>query len=97
MDKDSVFNFIDKILKKDSIQPLDLFWGKYEGDEEDLLCTFFTYLMSNCVIRYDSKSMEYGMYKFSKPGKEILENKQKRDIFVLNFLRLYYCDENVEL
>ena len=80
---------IDKMLNsQSSVQPYSLFL-EYKESEHDLESTFFGFLISRCILRPAIEYESYGTFKFSKPGGEIMEDKNKRAAFVETFLQLY--------
>ncbi len=91
MKVDTVEKFLIDLNEKDFIQPNNLFNSrKYKfEDEEDLLCTFFSYLQSKCLIRFSPNPLVSNNFKLSKVGKEIIEDKDKRIVFVEEFLKFY--------
>ena len=80
---------IDEMLNlQDSVQPRSLFY-EYKEREHDLESTFFGFLISRCILRPAIEYDSYGIFKFSKPGREIMEDKNKRAAFVETFLQFY--------
>ena len=81
--------FVDEILDdRNGVQPDSIFGD--EKPDEDLKCTFISFLISRCIIRcaprYPSES---NIYKFSKPGRDIMKDNVKRIAFIEEFMRFY--------
>ena len=77
-------------LEKTSLQPAALFQYLKEEDEgTDFVITFFQYLISKSIIRYAQNYGDYGIYKFSVPGREIMSDKIKRMVFIEKFVHFY--------
>ena len=80
---------VDEMLNlQNPVQP-HLLFREYKRREHDLESTFFGFLISRCILRYAIEYDSYGIFKFSKPGREIMEDKNKRAAFVETFLQFY--------
>ena len=90
MDSEILSGFVDDILDGHTVQPFSIFYTK--APHEDLKCTFFSYLVSQCILRYAPKQIGDSVYKFSKPGRAIMENNAKRIEFIDGFLTFYSAD-----
>ena len=90
MDSEILSGFVDDILDVRYVQPFSIFHA--ETTHEDLKCTFFSYLVSQCILRYAPRQTGNGVYKFSKPGRAIMENNAKRIEFIDGFLTFYSAD-----
>lgn len=88
MSQKELGEFIDMLLTEKSFDPEDIFKNEYK-DNEDLMCSFFTFLVSKCIIRYAPKMDRSGVYTFSKPGRVIIENDKKRTKFIKEFIKFY--------
>ena len=89
MKKENLNDFIDMILEQNSVQPYAIFSNNDYGDQEDMMCSFFSFLVSKCIIRYAPRYINYGVYLFSNPGRQIMKNKSKRENFIEDFLKFY--------
>lgn len=55
--------------------------------DNDLICTFFSYLISKCFLRLATGYMTTDVYVLTKPAKSILKNEISRDVFINEFLK----------
>lgn len=53
--------------------------------DNDLICTFFSYLISKCFLRLETGYMTNNVYVLTKPAKSILKNEISRDVFINEF------------
>ena len=82
--------YVVQWLEENSLQPAALFqYLKEEEENTDFVITFFQYLISKSIIRYAQNYVNYGIYKFSAPGREIMSDKMKRTVFIEEFVRFY--------
>ena len=88
MSVERINTLIDKMLSKENVQCRAFFYD-YDKDKYDLEFTFFSFLISRCILRYANEYQEYGIFKFSNPGREIMKDKNKRTAFVEEFLNFY--------
>ena len=81
--------FVDEILDdRNGVQPDSIFGD--EKPDEDLKCTFISFLISRCIIRYAPRYPSgSNIYKFSKPGRDIMKDNAKRIAFIEEFIRFY--------
>ena len=87
MSVEKIDALINAMLESRNIQPRQLFDG---GDrKDDLTLTFYSFLISRCIIRYAHGYDNYGIFEFSKPGRKTMENKIRRRAFVEEFLKFY--------
>ena len=91
MDSEILSGFIDDILDDDNGVQLD---ASFDANDphEDLKCTFFSFLISRCILRYAPGYASGSEYKFSKPGRAIMGNNAKRIEFIDGFLTFYSAD-----
>ena len=87
MSVEKIDALINAMLESGNIQPRQLFNG---GDrKDDLTLTFYSFLISRCIIRYTHSRDNYGIFEFSKPGRKTMENKIRRRAFIEEFLKFY--------
>lgn len=81
--------FVDEILDDhNGVQFDSIFYN--EKPNEDLKCTFMSFLVSKCILRYAPRyTGGSNIYKFSKPGRDIMENNIKRMVFIEEFMKFY--------
>ena len=81
--------FVDELLNgRNGVHPDSIF--AYEEPNEDLKCTFIGFLISKCIIRYAPRYISGSIvYKFSKPGRDIMKDNIKRIAFIEEFMRFY--------
>ena len=88
MHKEKTDVLIEKmLLSSHNIQLASLF-ADYDK-EDDLIFTFFSFLISRCIIRYAHGYQKYGIFEFSNPGRKIMKNKNQRMAFVEEFVNFY--------
>ena len=81
--------FVDKILDDHNGVQIDTMFN-HEEPNEDLKCTFISFLISKCIIRYaPGYSSGSNIYKFSKPGRDIMKDNAKRIAFIEEFMKFY--------
>ncbi len=88
MNTETLDNFIDVILEKNSVQPYAIFSDKNYGNE-DMVCSFFSFLVSKCILRCAPRYIDNGVYVFSNPGRIIMQDKAKRTSFIEEFMKFY--------
>ena len=87
MSVEKIDALINAMLESENIQPRQLF---NDGEcKDDLTLTFYSFLISRCIIRYTHSGDNYGMFEFSKPGRKTMENKIRRKAFIEEFLKFY--------
>ena len=90
VNQEILHTYIKKWLDEVSLQPIALFQYMREDDENtDLVITFFQYLISKSIIRHAQNYLDYGIYKFSVPGREIMTDDTKRKVFIESFIKFY--------
>ena len=89
--KEKLNDFLDEILAYQKVQPSLFFQDKRKyGDQEDMMCSFLSFLISRCILRYAPRCMTEGApYIFSNPGRIIVQDKIKRTAFIEEFLNFY--------
>lgn len=88
-DSDILNTLVKEWLQQRNLQHQTLFRNINSENEIDLKTTFFQFLISRCIIRYAVNPDSYGIYKFSEPGKKIMEDENKRLAFISEFLVFY--------
>ena len=89
MNEGILSDFIDMILEQNSVLPYSIFFDNDYGDDEDMVCSFFSFLVSRCIIRYAPRYINHGVYVFSNPGRIIMKDKKKRNSFLKDFMEFY--------
>ena len=81
--------FVDELLNdRNGVHPDSIFAS--DEPNEDLKCTFISFLISRCIIRYAPGYTSGSIvYKFSKPGRDIMKDNIKRIAFIEEFMRFY--------
>lgn len=84
---EKINNFIEGLLTESQISYICLENGGYRDD--DLICTFYSFLIVRTIIRIAPGYAGSDVYYFSKPGRSIMENKIIRNEFIVGFLQFY--------
>ena len=83
---------MDRILEKNKVDPYTVL-ADYVNKNEDEICCFFGFLVSKCVLRYAPGSISDSIkYKFSNPGRVIMEDRTRRTAFIEEFMKFYNND-----
>ena len=77
------------LLDGNSVDPYAIFSNNDYGDQEDMMCSFFSFLVSKCIIRYAPRYTGSDVYLFSNPGRAIMNDKIKRTAFIEEFEKFY--------
>lgn len=85
--KEEIMKFVTQLFDTNQISIQFLESSGYR--DNDLICTFFSFLISKCFLRLATGYMSSDIYVITKPAKSILSNEISRDIFINEFLKFY--------
>lgn len=80
--------FVDELLDSSQMSVSATLDSKGYRDN-DLICTFFSYLIGKSILRLAPGYSSENVYYFSKPGKSQMSDEIKRDNIIGEFLKFY--------